>query len=103
VAQSAYINRVANKEHNMQLCDCGYITVTVKNLDNDNTVSIADLAKFVEFNPADAARYKTSVPVIAYDALEDEYGPFEKVGGDADYYDGAWMEFKDGSMIFIDG
>jgi hypothetical protein len=38
---------------------------------------------------------------VAFDALEDEYGAFEKQDGAVDFYDGAWMRFKDGSMITI--
>ena len=76
-------------------------TVTSTPAEGDTSVTIADLAMFVTFDPADAATYDTSVPVIAYDALEDEYGAFEKAAGEADYYDGAWMRFTDGSMIEI--
>lgn len=71
--------------------------------EGDNSVTIADLAKFVEFNTLDAGKYSTSFAVIAYEALEDEYGPFEKTAGEADYYDGCWMTFKDGSTIRISG
>jgi hypothetical protein len=67
----------------------------------DTSTTIADLAMFVEFDMKDAKRYDTSVPCIAYEALEDEYGAFEKTAGNADYYDGAWMTFKDGSTIRI--
>lgn len=76
--------------------------VRIEAAEGDNSTTIADLARFVEFDPADANRYDTSVAVIAYDALEDEYGAFEKAAGEADYYDGGWMLFKDGSRIVFD-
>ncbi len=74
-------------------------TVTVTPADRNN---IAHLAQFVSFDPDDARRYDTSIPVIAYDALEDEYGAFEKALGGADFYDGSWMRFTDGSTIRIE-
>jgi len=70
-------------------------------MEGDTSTSIAELAKFVEFDPSDARRYDTSLPCVAYEALEEEYGAFEKSLGETDYYDGCWMEFKDGSTIWI--
>ena len=67
----------------------------------DDTVSIADLAKFVEFDPNLARRYNTAVHCIAYDALLDAYRNHEFVDGDNDYYDGFWMKFADGSEIRV--
>jgi hypothetical protein len=69
----------------------------------DTSVTIADLAMFLTFDEGDASVYQTSLPVIAYEALEDEYGAFEKVGGASDFYDGCWMKFTDGSTIRIEG
>ena len=85
----------------IQINELAKFTVTVTPADGDTTTTIAHLAQFVTFDPVDAVTYDTSIPVIAYEALEDEYGAFEKVTGDADYYDGAWMRFKDGSTISI--
>ena len=68
----------------------------------DSTVSIADLAKFVEFDPNDARKYSTSVACIAFDALHAEYGNHEMVSGEADYYDGMYIEFADGSTLEVD-
>lgn len=69
----------------------------------DSTVSIADLAKFVSFNPRDARKFSTSIPCIAFAALEAEYGNHEMVAGESDYYDGMFMEFSDGSILEIEG
>lgn len=85
----------------MKIADCKRLRVIVEAMEGDTSTTIAHLAQFVEFDPSDAKKYDTSLPVIAYDALEDEYGAFEKSLGDADYYDGSWMEFKDGSTIWI--
>jgi len=85
----------------IQIGELKNYTVTVTPAEGDASTTIAHLAQFVTFDPVDAVTYDTSIPVIAYDALEDEYGAFEKVGGEADYYDGAWMRFKDGSTISI--
>jgi hypothetical protein len=54
------------------------------------------------FDPSDAELNQTSVPIIAYNALEDEYGAFEKIDGGFDFYDGCWMKFSDGSVIKIE-
>jgi len=85
----------------IKIAELGNAQVKVSKTENDNTVSIADLAMYVEFDPDNAKRYDTSIPVVAYEALEDEYGAFEKVDGGCDYYIGAWMSFKDGSEIII--
>lgn len=75
--------------------------VVTRPANNANVVSIADLAQFVEFDPADAKRFETSVPCVAFDALYAEYGKFEMEDGESDYYDGFWMTFKDGSTIKV--
>jgi hypothetical protein len=67
----------------------------------DTSVTIADLAMFLHFDLNDAEMKKTSVPIMAYNALIDEYGAFEKTGGAFDYYEGCWMQFSDGSVIRI--
>lgn len=85
----------------MKIADLSNFWVEVEPAEGDTSTTIADLATFVEFDPTDASKYDTSLPCIAYDALEDEYGAFEKTAGGADYYDGVWMTFKDGSTIRI--
>lgn len=67
----------------------------------DNSVTIADLAMNVDFDPRDARRYDTAMHSIAYDALLEEYANHEFERGSNDYYDGAWMTFKDGSTIRV--
>jgi len=76
-------------------------TVTVIPALGDKTTTVAHLARLVKVNISEAAKYKTSISCIAYDALEDEYGPFEKVDGHVDINSGAWMKFADGSEIRI--
>ena len=85
----------------IKISECKAIKVSTEAAEGDNSTTIAALAQFVKFDPADAKRYDTSIPVVAFDALEDEYGAFEKSGGECDYYDGSWMTFKDGSTIKI--
>lgn len=75
--------------------------VTIVPAPGDVSVTIADLAMLVEFDPGDASRYSTSVAAIAYEALEDEYGAFEKDAGEVDYSGVTWMRFKDGSTLRI--
>ena len=71
--------------------------------DGDTSVTIADLAMFTEFNDGDIGRYSTAPHMIAFDALEEEYGPFEKADGQCTQQNGCWMSFKDGSTIRIAG
>lgn len=74
---------------------CGY-RLQISN--PDASVSIADLAQFVEFCPASAREKGAAEHAAAYDALCAEYG-WEKVDGSEDFYDGFWVEFRDGSKI----
>ena len=85
----------------IKIADAFNVTITAQ--EGDTSVTIADLAKNVTFDKQDAYRYDTQVWCIAFDALEDEYGAFEKADGNADYYEGAWMTFKDGSTIRFGG
>ena len=69
--------------------------------DKDTTVTIADLAVFTSFERDDASKFSTSEACIAFDALKEEYEGREMVGGDADFYDGFYMEFADGSTLRV--
>ena len=84
----------------MQICEFGK-NVSSTPAEGDTSVTIADLAMWIHFDPSDAELSQTSVPVIAYNALEDEYGAFEKKDGWFDFYEGCWMKFSDGSAIRI--
>jgi hypothetical protein len=85
----------------MQIFNLTNYNVTVIPADGDTTATIADLAQFTTFDNEDVQRFDTVPHAVAFDALEDEYGAFEKSDGAVDFYDGAWMRFKDGSMITI--
>jgi hypothetical protein len=100
--ESLYTYLVANKETIMKTLASHFGSkLLIKPAEGDTSTTIAHLAQFVKFDPRDAKLFHTSVPVIAYDALEEEYGKFEKDHGDADYYDGFYMKFKDGSTISV--
>jgi len=75
--------------------------IVITPAEGDTSITIADLARFVEFDVDAAQRYDTKDHCIAFDALADEYGNFEMAAGATDYYDGCWMKFTDGSMIKI--
>lgn len=84
----------------MQIYDFGK-NVSSTPAEGDTSTTIADLAMFLYFDPIDVELCQTSTPIIAYNALEDEYGAFEKVAGWFDFYEGCWMKFSDGSAIRI--
>lgn len=75
--------------------------VTVTPAEGDTSVTIADLARYIDFDPAEAVRLDTTLAIVAYNALDEYYGKFEKVSGECDYYDGVKMTFGDGSSISI--
>lgn len=88
----------------MKICEIGESRIIVTPAEGDTSTTIADLAVFTAFDPEEASKYGTSIAAIAYEALEDEYGAFEKLAGGytptAGGY-GAWMTFKDMSRIEI--
>lgn len=62
-------------------------------------MTTAQLAQYVEFDPALAKRFDTSPACIAVDALRDMYASHEMVDFYADYHSGGMMTFQDGSKI----
>jgi hypothetical protein len=74
-------------------------TIRIIKADGDTSTTIADLAQFTDFDPALAKTADTATHCIAYDALLAQYKGHEFIRGEADYYDGAWMVFADGSEI----
>jgi hypothetical protein len=66
----------------------------------DGTVSIADLSIFTKITPEQGKRRDTSFACIAADAIAQEY-PWEIEDREHDYYNGAWIKFKDGSQLTI--
>lgn len=84
----------------MQISEVRTHRVSTVAAEGDTSTTIADLAKFIHFDPLDIGRYQTSAASVMYEALEDEYGAFEKDDGACEY-DSAWMSFSDGSRIVI--
>ena len=66
----------------------------------DSTVSIADLSIFTKISPEQGRRRDTSFACIAADAIAREY-PWEIEDQEHDFYQGAWIKFKDGSQLTI--
>jgi pyruvate/2-oxoacid:ferredoxin oxidoreductase alpha subunit len=62
--------------------------------------SVAQTATAIVVDPADAALYKTSIVNIVYEALEDEFGAFEKLTGNISG-GVATMSFTDNSVIIV--
>lgn len=84
----------------MQIADLGN-KVSIVPAEGDTSTTIADLAQFVEFDSNNVRRFDTSIACVAFHALEEEYSNHEMVAGEADYYEGVWMTFADGSTIRI--
>lgn len=77
---------------------CGRLIV--KTAQGDTSTTIAHLAQFTEFDPADAVRCDTAAHCIAADAIRAEWA-FEAVSCEGDYYDGFRAEFADGSALLF--
>ena len=82
----------------MQVCDFGK-NVTSTPATGDDTVTIADLAMFLEFDSKDP--HAGNPACAAYHAIDAAYS-YERTGGAMDFYDGCWMSFADGSTIQIE-
>jgi hypothetical protein len=86
----------------MQICNMPIYKVTSTPATGDTSVTTADLAMFLEFDENDPAfNPMPSILVMAYNALEDEYGAFERADGSLTFLGGGQMTFKDGSTIHI--
>lgn len=84
-----------------QISDFFAKSIRITKADGDTSTTIADLAQFIDFDPALAKSADTATHCIAYDALLAEYQGHEFIRGEADFYNGAWMLFADGSEIFF--
>ena len=63
------------------------------------SVSIADLAIYLEFKPS--YRRDTSMACLAAEALDSEYGKHEINHMECDYYNGIFVEFADNSTLCL--
>lgn len=80
----------------MKICDCTELSVIILG----GKHSDAYAATFVTFDDNDISKYNASHASIAYEALEDEYGGFEKNSGYTTIHE-CNMKFNDGSSITL--
>ena len=73
--------------------------IQIISVEGDASVTIAELASFVKFDPATASFMRTKSWGVAFNALCHEYESKEMVSGGEDFHSGFFMTFTDGSTL----